>query len=372
MNILSTIFLLSLTFIYSNQVRPQQYEHLVLEGGGSKAVSYVGALLALKEFGYFKDSRYIFDKIGGTSAGCFVGFLISLDIRPTKLEKLVYKTDIFQNSVDFNTDLFSSKDAPEKSSTHTWFNTFLKTFLLITKAREVVDLWLDYDSPGLSTEEMFVKFLSDVILPLSPHKQTIENLKLLTFKELLHTTHHDLHCFATQLTDKYVYEFSAEKTPNDYVVKALYASMTLPGLFKPIDDGNGNTLVDGGLLYNFPITMNDHGSEINKKTLGLSLNRKPEIGQSLMSKSDVAQSEQKFKYNTISTIDYIGSIYSVIISRESLLYSRNPINVDRVVYLDSPIKTLDFNLDSSIISMAINKAYLNTVSFLNKQKTVIP
>lgn len=345
-----------------------QFENLVLEGGGSKAISYVGAILALKEAGYYKNGQYTFNKIGGTSAGCFAGFMITMDIKPSKLEALVYQMDLFKNSVTFDTELFNANTAPEKSSSHTWFNTILKTFMLISKAQDIVDLWLDHGSPGMSTDEMFNKFIIEVILPLSPHKREILNLQTLTFRELLQITGHDLHCFATQLTDKSIYEFSSEQTPHEHVIKALYASMTLPGIFKPLNDGFGNTLVDGGLLYNFPITMNDN-SVVDTKTLGLSLNANLGDEHALTPRhKDVSVLKQKFKFNTMSTTEYIEALYSVIINRESLLYSRNPINKNRVIYLDSPINTLDLNIDPNYISLAINKAYLNTLTFLKGLK----
>lgn len=353
---------LATTQSYAEELK---FDSLALEGGGSKSISYVGALLAFKEMGYYKEGLYKFNTIGGTSAGCFVSFLISLDVSPAALEELVYKMDIFQSSINFNVDLFDTNNAPEKSSSHTWFNTIMKTFALITKARDIVDLWLDYDSPGLSTEEMFLRFLNDIIVPLSPHKAFIPDITRLTFYDLAEITNHNLRCFATQLNDKILYEFSVKRTPNEHVVKAIYASMALPGLFKPLNDGYGNTLVDGGLLYNFPITMNDRGNDIDKRTLGLSLNKKNDAGQSVIHKDpNVSISGSKFAFTKLNTLEYIEAIYSVFTEKELHLYSNDPINNDRIIYLESPIKTLNLNIVDSLKSLAINKAYLNTISFL--------
>lgn len=352
------------TKVETDNTESHKFDTLILEGGGSKAISYVGALLAFKELGYYSNGRYSFHKIGGTSAGCFVGFLLSLDIKPSKLESLIYKLDLFRNSVNFDIDMFVAHGAPEKSSSHTWFNTILKTFALITQAQKLVDLWLDCDSPGLSTEEMFVKLMTEVILPLSPYKGDIDNLQTLTMENLLRITNHDLHCFSTQLTDRIIYEFSAERTPDENVLKAIYASMTLPGIFKPLDDGFGNTLVDGGLLCNFPIAMNDKNGHIDAYTLGLSLNSKIEHDQSVSTRYSDLNIDKTFKFKPINTIDYIGAIYSVIINREALIYSQNPANDNRVIYLDSPLGTLDFEIDHNAAVHAINTAYRNTLAFL--------
>lgn len=359
------IVVVSLFSLFINVVNSLPYDHIALEGGGSKAISYIGSLLAFKEYGYYKHDRYTFEKIGGTSAGCLMGFLMSLDIEPSKLEKFVYTNNIFQQNLDFSDDLLDSP--PEKSSEHTWFNTILKTFDLILKAREVVDLWLNFNSPGLSSAEKFINFVSNEIYHLSPHAKLLGNARNLTFQKLYDVTQHDLRCFATQLVDKTIYEFSVQTTPDEYVLKGIYSSMTVPGLFKPLTDAHGNTLIDGGLLYNFPITMNDN-TAIDHTTLGLSLAPCIQKEQSLAHRyTDNVSLDSAFTFKEMETIDYFAEIYSIIINREVALYTRNSHNDNRVIYLDSPLDTFDFKLDSREINMAINKAYLNTLTFLQKK-----
>ena len=63
-----------------------------------------------------------------------------------------------------------------------------------------------------------------------------------------------LRCFATDLYTTKMREFSAVKTPTVKLVDALRASMSLPAYFTPVSDPEtGNTLIDGGILQNFPI-----------------------------------------------------------------------------------------------------------------------
>nr|ABF93315.1 putative patatin-like phospholipase [Oryctes rhinoceros nudivirus]QHG11294.1 patatin-like phospholipase-like protein [Oryctes rhinoceros nudivirus]UBR58237.1 patatin-like phospholipase-like protein [Oryctes rhinoceros nudivirus]WDA64505.1 patatin-like phospholipase-like protein [Oryctes rhinoceros nudivirus]WDA64876.1 patatin-like phospholipase-like protein [Oryctes rhinoceros nudivirus] len=349
--------------IYVAASTPRKFNNLALEGGGTQAISYIGALLALKDTGYYKDDGYTFDQIGGSSTGCLVGLLVSLDIPPVKLEKLIYKLNIFKHTVNFDTGLFD--EMPEKASTYMWITSILKTFNLISKTQTLLDLWLDSDSPGLSTEDTLLRLLNEIILPLSPHRDLIENLKSITFLDLKHITNHELRCFSTQLNDMVIYEFSVSRTPDEYVTKAVYASMTLPGIFKPLSDGQGNTLIDGGFLYNFPITMNDRQSVVDHTTLGISLKAKPELRQSLTPKQTaLIIPDQKFKFKNLSTIDYIGSIYSLIINREAMFYSQNTANENRIVYLESQINVIETNIDANCISLAINKAYLNTLTFI--------
>ncbi|ATY70200.1 patatin-like phospholipase-like protein [Tomelloso virus] len=365
------------------------FKNIAFEGGGSKALSYVGSLLALKEFNYYtSEGKYTFDKIGGTSAGCFVGFLVALDIDPEKIEELIYKLDIFQSSINFDGSILDFNNGQNPHSEYnqdehlnengipiaeeglddtSWYTIIMKTFGIINRAKEIVDLWLKHNSPGLSNEKMFIDFMNKVILPLSRYRSQIKSIETLNFIDLEAKTNHNLHCFATQLNDRLLYEFSSKQTPHEYVAKALYASMSLPGLFKPLVDGCGKTLVDGGLLYNFPINMNDADGVVDDTTLGLSLGKKPTEYQHTEINDLAIISNQNFKFSKMSTIDYFEAIYSIMIDQEALVYSSKSFNEHRVIYLESPIKTLDLNLKHSIKSLAINKAYLNTVKFLKEK-----
>lgn len=345
----------------------QQYDNVVFEGGGMKSISYVGSVLALKEMGYFKDNRYTFNKIGGTSTGCLMGLLVSLDILPVDIEKLVYNSKLLQNYIGFNINIFES--IPEKPSQYTWFNSIYNTFQLILQTRQVIDSWLNFESPGLSNEEQFLKFISTVLLPLSPHKTEIANISLITFEELAQLTNHNLHCFATQLDDQTIYEFNPTRTPKEFVLRAVYASMSLPVLFKPLNDGNGKTLIDGSLMCNFPITMNDRSDRIDNNTLGFSLHANPYTGQSITkhySKNTLMLPENTFQFKKLTTIDFLSSLYEVLMSREMIAHANNPINANRIIYLDSPLKAIDWEITNDQKSMAINKAYMKTIRFLQK------
>lgn len=277
------------------------YHHLVLEGGGVRAVSYVGALHALTQLGYYTNGRYTFRRIGGTSSGCLVGLAVALDVPAARLEELVYThVPLFDALVDFDArQLLVGQDvddgdvpaaAADGADDHSdsgeaatgdehesggggWYNLVWRAYALLTRVNYFLGRWRSRNAPGLSGEQRLVAFVRDQLGPQSPHRdQLAPLLGTMTFAQLEALTGHQLACFATSLTTRRLVEFSPETTPHWPVVRALYASMAVPGLFKPLDDGHGNALVDGALLMNFPITMNDAvDGTADDRTLGLSL-----------------------------------------------------------------------------------------------------
>lgn len=348
------------------------FKNLVLEGGGAKAISYIGALKAFKDVGYFSNNVYTFENISGSSVGCFIGLLVALDIDPLELELIVYKKNILSEILAFDLDLFNDADiSPESSvkssTTFSWFNSIMTSYNLILKATRLMELWSYDKSPGLSIEEKFLKFMNETILPLSPYREKLQ--LTFTFTDLMVASGgHQLTCYASRLVENIPIEFSPSKSPKEQVLKALYASITIPGIFKPIDDSEGYPLIDGGIFNNFPIYSYDFNGKLSKSTLGLSLGYR--------SSSSTIQSNNKqhtsvgiydpnikFGFKKLSTFEYAALLHSAITDRNSCAYKIDECNIDRIVYLESPLRVLDYNVDALLKALAINRAYLNTIAF---------
>jgi NTE family protein len=67
--------------------------------------------------------------------------------------------------------------------------------------------------------------------------------------------------------------YSHENTPNMVVSRAIKQSCTLPFIFEPEYNSDNDTMVDGGVCYNYPIDIFDNISKnkVNMKTLGLKI-----------------------------------------------------------------------------------------------------
>jgi NTE family protein len=193
---------------------------ILLSGGGIRAVSHLGALQHLETKGLLKAVKeYV-----GVSAGAFIGFCLAIGYTISELRILCI---LFDFSLVRNLD-------PEAAL------LFPTTFGL---------------DDGQNLSKLLVTLLK--AKNLSPS---------LTFKDL---TIFELRCYATDLHTTQMREFSVSKTPNVKLVDALRASMSLPAYFTPVcDPETGNTLIDGGILHNFPMDFLTE-SEI-KETLGIS------------------------------------------------------------------------------------------------------
>lgn len=357
-------FILNFLFIYltiiSNYVQSHKFEHIVFSGGGVKAISHIGALKALKDFDYYKNNTYTFTNIGGSSAGCLIGFMVALDIDASELESLIYNVDIFPSIINFDSKLL---DTSFFQNSNLWFSSFFDWFKALSKITKLVTLWMKDSSPGLSNEKEFVNFINTFILKLSPHYASLSNKEIITYQDLYKQTGHNLVCYATRLKDKTLVEFSVAKTPNTNILKAIYASISIPGIWQPIEDTNGDALVDGGFLNNFPINMNDD-DESSHVTLGLSLDENPSYKSQSQVGSIVSENNDIFKFKKMGLLDFSEKLYGILFKRESILVSNDPRNKNRIIYLNSPLKTLETNISKKLKSFALYRAYITTVTFL--------
>lgn len=189
---------------------------VVLSGGGAKGMAHVGVLKAIEEAGI------PIDYIAGTSMGSIVGGLYAMGYTPAQLDTLLRSQD--------------------------W------DFLLSDKPKRA-DL-----SPG-EREESESYILS---IPLSSEKKSdmsglVRGVNLGNYLARLTVGMHEsisfdslpipFACVATNLAT------GEEVVLREGVVsKAIRASMAIPGVFTPVIR-EGKTLVDGGLVNNFPVDV---------------------------------------------------------------------------------------------------------------------
>lgn len=344
----------SVFFLFVSVFAVKQFDHLVLEGGGLQVISHVGALKALKELKYFTNNSYSFQRIGATSTASVVALAVALDVDSLHLESLVYNRDVFTETVGFDVSLLDPESWDQMpSSESSWIDSIVNFYTFRLKVCQIQDIWQIDDSPGLAAFETFETFIKKYIIEFSPHK---ERLVTATFRELYEVSGHDLVCFATRLQDGSLMMFSKDATPEENVLKAVYASMTLPGVFKPLDDGHGSPIVDGSLLLKFAINMNDKREGRSFNTLGLALS------QNYVQKNLQRSASIGARYSKINMRDYLEMIYSVLVKPHMAEFDE-----DRVIYLASPLKVLSFKTTPSEVSFAMYRAYTNTISFMKNE-----
>lgn len=189
------------------------YEYIVLSGGGSKGLSYIGILQYLEEHNMIdKIKEYL-----GCSIGAFCALLMILG----------YKSKILIEIFD-NYDLELLKNFK--------FSTF-------------------FDKYGLDEGKKITSFIKIFI----KNKNLNENI---TLKQLYEKTNKKLITVATNINTKQTEFIDVERYPDIPVYLAVQMSMAIPFIYHPIKY-NDQLYIDGGLTCNFPIRYYINNSDID-------------------------------------------------------------------------------------------------------------
>lgn len=191
----------------------------VFQGGGCKAIAYIGAYKRAYERGVF------FSELAGTSAGSIIAALIAAGAKPETIYNIVKTTDFHSlvkgvgNANKLRSFLISLfvKDVPKTIREHISTDALNRFGLYDSKALEV--------------------FTEKCLFMVSGKK----NLK---FKQIVP----DLNIVCSDLQSRSIKIWNKQNTPEESIAKAVAASCSIPVFFTPID----NKYVDGGILSNLP------------------------------------------------------------------------------------------------------------------------
>jgi len=181
---------------------------VVLSGGGTRCISFVGGLLHLKRIGALQAVR----KWYCCSAGALIAVLFSIGMPEKDILRFVHEFD-FTKSRDFNAeDIMSIGET----------------------------MGLD---KGFALRKMIVKLLENI-------RKDSSRWTLREFKE---ATGNDIYYFISNVTLSVPFFASAASHPDLFVLDAIYATMAIPFYFCPYKDLlTGHYWCDGMLGGNFP------------------------------------------------------------------------------------------------------------------------
>lgn len=328
-------------------------DNLIFEGGGgTKSISFIGALKALKSTQYYENGRFTFEHLYGTSTGCLFAFMTAMGIDPDDMERLAYGHKLIDDLLPINSETFNDGTSTMNNiaDNSSWYTNIIDVYRLVHRILSLLEIWSKNQSPGLVGNEKLLSFVNTTLLPLSPYKKQLS--LTVTFEQFYEITNYNVACASTQMYTGESIVFNHETHPKMQIIDAVYMSMTVPGLFKPMRYSNENyPMIDGGFTNDFPI----------EKSMSLSLNQEPNEHAKLNhhgNTNDDSTSIDEFVYAKIDSIQYFTNIY------ELLVIKRNNFNIidHNIIWLDSPLKLFDTNLDANIIGLTINRAYLNTIS----------
>ena len=284
----------------------------VFQGGGCKALAFVGAYKEVRNRGVN------FSEVAGTSAGSIFAALIAAGATPEYLEKLIYQVNFktFNKPADQTiSDQYGLKDFPK-------IRKFARNFLKIKPNKKLTYILDVLDNLGCYSSEELENWLEvqlKQLLNIREGKVTFNDLKL------------PLHVIATDINKQQQIIWNEERSGSFSVSEAVRASCTIPFHFQPVN----MKYLDGGLVSNLPsFTLND-GERHFEKILCFTLS----------SKSEPVKCIESY-FNSIA-----GSIIDGAVNIQEKLQS----NTYNIVIKNLPVTTTGFDLiDDELIGTTIS------------------
>ena len=279
-------------------------ENLVFKGGGVLGVAYAGAIEALDEYKLVDNIH----GVAGTSSGSITAALLSLRYPPKEIKEIAH-------SIRFKE-----------------FGDRWNPFRIATKY-------------GLYKGDRFLIWMRKIIKDQTGN----ENI---TFSELIKKGYRDLKVFATDLNTASVKEFSNDSTPTVIVAEGLRASMSLPLFFSawkfPDNNPDNHIYVDGGSVYNYPITAFGDLS----RTLGFFLYNDKAVVENL-------GYDELFKYTK--------ALYRAMTNAQDIDFGKNKSEEEVTVKIDDfGIPSTELNLSEEQKARLFNSGKKSTLYYLER------
>ena len=286
-------------------------KNLAFKGGGVLGIAYAGAIEALEEKKVLEQIQHV----AGTSAGAITAALISLKYTSADILKVVAATDF-------------------KAFEDGWDPLRIATKYGLYKG-EAFLTWMR-------------KCITDKGLPATA-----------TFADFAKAGMLDLHVFAADLNERTLKEFSVATTPNTIVAEAVRASMSIPLFFEAWTFSNSipdnHIYVDGGTIYNFPITTFDSDDDVtNPETLGFYL-------------QNVHGTNPPSTLQNDQLIQYIKDLFETLTDSQAIDFDKDPEEKKRTVVIDDfGISATNFGLTDAQKQQLYNSGKDATTAYLTK------
>lgn len=289
---------------------PPKYENLVFEGGGMKGIAYAGVIKVLENKHILSNIK----KVAGTSAGAIAGLLVVLGYSAGEIREFVF------HKVDFKK---------------------------LQKGGKLTRIALKY---GYYKTEPILEMFQELVA------ERLGN-PLATFRDVKELKGRELSVFASNLSTKQVHEFSFRKTPDFPIAQAVLCSMSIPIFFEAVNL-NDQILVDGGLVYNYPI-FHFGGDHKLRKTIGVAF-KNTRINHSHETKVDA------FGYRNI--YKYAKSSYNLALNGQEAMWRANATIRKATILIDSAgVESTDLGITSRQKETLFNNGVAATKEFLIAQ-----
>lgn len=218
----------------------------VFQGGGCKAVAFIGAYEAALENGV------CFTEFAGTSAGSIFAAFIAAGATVDDMKNFINRLDI--------KELIRKAQNNKRGPLGKLKLNFLKKsgkFLMRLKPSMVEAFMSTLSDRGMCN----ARVLQDVV------EDELQSLLGMSTQVRFSDLKFPLTIVASDIKKHSVKVWNKKETPNESVAKAVSCSCAIPGYFKPVD----KRYLDGGLLSNLPVSFFEYNSEEYSNILAFTL-----------------------------------------------------------------------------------------------------
>jgi NTE family protein len=286
----------------------------VFEGGGVKAIAFIGAICCMEEKGYK------WQRTAGTSAGSIIAALLSVGYSGKEIREIMFGNDY--------RDFLSKK--------------IMKPVPFIMKVINFLFCKGVYDAFVIE------KYVGELLAAKGKTK----------FKHICTNGMEKLKIIATDITkkDMLILPDDLKKyniDPMEFeIAKAVRMSCTLPFFFKPYKlNHNSKTsfVLDGGILSNFPVWIFDVEGVPRWPTFGFRL------------KEEVPEDKLQYRKDILA---FTSDIFDTMINKNEMRYIRNK-DLVRTIFLPcNGVKTTEFNISYNKCKMLYSNGYKATENFI--------
>lgn len=295
----------------------------VFQGGGCKAVAFIGAYEAALENGV------CFTEFAGTSAGSLFAAIIAAGASVDEMKSFINSLDI-PNLIER-----SQKKRRPWSRLRLWLIKVIAEFLMHLKPSMVNALVSTLSDRGMCD----AKIIEEVV------ESELQKLLKINTQVRFSDLKFPLTIIASDIKKHSVRIWNKKKTPNESVAKAVSCSCAIPFYFKPVDD----RYLDGGLLSNLPVSFFEGNFEDYSNILAFTLS---------YSSTNIQEK---------NVMNYVADIMSTITEGATNIQIRSHHNIF-VVPVRTNMGLLDFdllNIDSKEFKSSIQEGKKSFNDFLN-------
>ena len=306
---------------YNRKHMNDRWCDLVLEGGGVKGIGLVGAFTEISKAGYSVH------RVAGTSAGAIVGSLIAAGMPAAELLDLMRTLDYtkFRDEGFLDRLGVGGKSASIILEQGVYEGKYMRD-------------WLAKKLEGLGVRTFADLKITD---PWAKNVPPAQRYRLVVVASDVSSGR-----LARLPWDYERYGLDPDK---QLVADAVRASMSIPFFYEPVKLG-GRTLVDGGMLSNFPIDLFDNTPDW--PTFGIKLSAKPDAN--LVPNS------------TKNTYDFAKALLATMINAHDQMHVDDPCTAARTMFVDTfKVKATDFDITKETQTLLYQNGQAAAKKFLD-------